>query len=197
MSSPALHLASSSPRRSAILRQMGLEFSAAGVDIDERPRDGESANAMVVRLAIEKAIAAPFGGDTVVIGADTAVVVDGEVFGKPIDETDGLRMLETLSGRKHQVMTGVAVRVAGSVRSVLSITEVEFREIGPDEALEYWQSGEPCDKAGAYAIQGRAGEFVRRVSGSYTGVVGLPVFETAKLLRAAGIAPAAELKDQV
>ena len=197
MSSPTLHLASSSPRRSDILSQMGVRFSAAGVDIDERPLDRESAEAMVLRLATEKAEAAQCVPGAVIIGADTAVVLDGEVFGKPRDEADGLRMLEALSGRWHKVMTGVAVRSGGTVTTALTVTDVEFREIGPDEALEYWQSGEPRDKAGAYAIQGRAGEFVVGIRGSYTGVVGLPVFETAELLSAAGIETAAELKDQV
>jgi len=194
---PALHLASSSPRRRAILERMGLEFSAAGVDIVEQQQAGEAADMMVVRLAIEKARAALCSPGTVVIGADTAVVLDGEVFGKPRDEADGLRMLAALSGRSHEVMTGVAVRSSSGVQSALSVTEVRFREIGPDEALEYWQSGEPGDKAGAYAIQGHAGAFVEAVTGSYTGVVGLPVFETARLLRLAGIESAAALKDEL
>jgi septum formation protein len=135
--------------------------------------------------------------ETVIIAADTSVVLDSEVFGKPRDEADGLRMLAALSGRSHKVMTGVAVRSGGTVRSALSVTAVKFREIGPDEALEYWQSGEPGDKAGAYAIQGLAGVFVESVTGSYTGVVGLPVFETARLLQVAGIKPAAGLKDEL
>ena len=196
MSVPLLHLASSSPRRGAILEQMGLEFSAAGVDIDECRHAGESADMMVIRLAVEKAGAARCDPETVVIGADTAVVLDGEVFGKPRDEADGLRMLAALSGRSHQVMTGVAVRSALGVASALSVTEVKFRDIGPDEAREYWQSGEARDKAGAYAIQGLAGDFVEAVTGSYTGVVGLPVFATARLLQTAGIEPAAEVKDR-
>ena len=193
----ALHLASSSPRRAAILRRMGLEFSAAGVDIVEHQARGEAADTMVLRLATEKARAAGCAPGTVVIGADTAVVLDDRVFGKPADEQDALRMLGALSGRRHQVMTGVAVRSACGTNSVLSVTQVDFREIGPDEAREYWQSGEPSDKAGAYAIQGLAGDFVRNVIGSYTGVVGLPVFETAELLRAAGIELPAELEDRV
>jgi septum formation protein len=192
-----LHLASSSPRRGAILEQMGLEFTAAGVDIVEQQRAGEAADVMVVRLAMEKAAAAVCPPGTVVIGADTAVVLDGAVFGKPRDEADGLRMLAALSGRSHEVMTGVAVRSGSGLRSALTVTEVKFREIGPDEALEYWQSGEPGDKAGAYAIQGLANAFVETVTGSYTGVVGLPVFETARLLRQAGIEPAAALKDEL
>ena len=197
MKSPALHLASSSPRRAAILRGMGLEFSAGGVDIDERRRDGEQADTMVLRLAAEKALAANCGAGSVVIGADTAVVLGGEVFGKPADEQDAIRMLGALSGCRHEVMTGVAVRSECGLNSALTVTAVEFREIRPDEALAYWQSGEPRDKAGAYAIQGLAGDFVHSVSGSYTGVVGLPVFETAELLRAAGIEPQAELEDRV
>jgi septum formation protein len=192
---PKLHLASSSPRRRQILEGMGLEFTAAGVDVDERQHPGESADIMVVRLAVEKACAADPGPETVVLGADTAVVLDGEVFGKPADAAEALRMLAALSGRRHLVMTGVAVRSGGSTASALSVTEVKFREIGPDEALDYWHSGEPCGKAGAYAIQGLAGAFVEEIAGSYTGVVGLPVLETAELLRAAGIEPPAEPKD--
>ncbi len=197
MSVPKLHLASSSPRRRQILENMGLEFTAAGVDVDERQHHGESADIMVVRLAVEKARAVDPGPGTVVLAADTAVVLDGEVFGKPADEAGALRMLAALSGRRHQVMTGVAVRSDKSTASLLSVTDVKFREIGPDEALDYWQSGEPRDKAGAYAIQGLAGAFVETITGSYTGVVGLPVLETAELLRAAGIELPAELKDAI
>jgi septum formation protein len=197
MSVPKLHLASSSPRRRQILERMGLVFSAAGVDVDERQHPGESAERMVVRLAVEKACAVNPGPDTVVLGADTAVVLDGDVFGKPADEADALRMLAALSGRHHRVMTGVAVRSAGKTASALSVTEVKFREIGPDEALDYWQSGEPRGKAGAYAIQGLAGAFVEKIAGSYTGVVGLPVMETVELLRAAGIEPPAEPRDAI
>ena len=194
---PKLHLASSSPRRRQILENMGLECTAAGVDVDERQHHGESADIMVVRLAMEKACAVDPGPDTVVLAADTAVVLDSAVFGKPADEADALRMLAALSGRHHQVMTGVAVRSDRSTASLLSVTDVKFREIGPDEALDYWQSGEPRDKAGAYAIQGSGGAFVKTITGSYTGVVGLPVLETAELLRAAGIEPPAELKDAI
>ena len=194
---PKLHLASSSPRRRQILDNMGLEYTAAGVDVDERQHRGESADIMVVRLAVEKARAADAGPGTVVLAADTAVVLDGEVFGKPADRADALRMLAALSGRHHRVMTGVAVRSDNAMENVLSVTDVKFREIGPDEALDYWHSGEPRDKAGAYAIQGLAGTFVETITGSYTGVVGLPVLETAELLRAAGIELSAELKDEI
>jgi septum formation protein len=195
MSVTKLHLASSSPRRRRILERMGLEFTAAGVGVDERQLPEEPAAVMVVRLAVEKVGAIPAEPGTVVLGADTAVVLDGEVFGKPADQTDALRMLSRLSGRRHLVMTGVAVRSAGATKNALSVTEVTFREINPDEALDYWQSGEPAGKAGAYAIQGQGGAFVESIAGSYTGVVGLPVAETADLLRWAGIEVAAELKD--
>jgi septum formation protein len=190
-----LHLASSSPRRRRILERMGLEFTAAGVGVEERQHRGEAADTMVIRLATAKACAVPAGTGSVVLGADTAVVLDGEVFGKPADREDALRMLGRLSGRRHEVMTGVAVRAGGETRSALSVTEVTFRDIGPDEALDYWQSGEPEGKAGAYAIQGRGGAFVASIAGSYTGVVGLPVVETADLLRWAGIEVPDELKD--
>jgi len=122
-----------------------------------------------------------------VIGADTLVVLEDIVFGKPKDRDECLEMLASLSGRTHCVLTGVAVLASGKIQTVVSITEVKFREISPDEALAYWHSGEPCDKAGAYAIQGRGGIFVEAISGSYSGVVGLPVFETSQLLRNAGL----------
>lgn len=182
-----LHLASSSPRRRQILEALGLEFTAAGADVDETPVAGESAEVMVLRLAEAKARAG--GGDaaSVVIGADTAVVLDGAVFGKPCNRADALAMLAALSGRRHRVLTGVAVKSPEGVTSVLSTSEVQFREIDPDEARAYWQSGEPADKAGAYAVQGLGGAFVSSIAGSYSGIVGLPVFETTALLKRAGI----------
>ena len=182
-----LHLASSSPRRRQILEALGLEFTAAGADVDETPVAGESAEVMVLRLAEAKARAG--GGDaaSVVIGADTAVVLDGAVFGKPCNRADALAMLAALSGRRHRVLTGVAVKSPEGVTSVLSTSEVQFREIDPDEARAYWQSGEPADKAGAYAVQGLGGAFVASIAGSYSGIVGLPVFETTALLKRAGI----------
>lgn len=187
INTPHLHLASSSPRRRQILEALGLEFTAAGADVDETPVAGEPAEAMVLRLAEAKARAG--GGDaaTVVIGADTAVVLDGAMFGKPRDGADALAMLAALSGRRHRVLTGVAVKSPQGITSVLSMSEVEFREIDPDEAQAYWQSGEPADKAGAYAVQGLGGVFVSSIAGSYSGIVGLPVFETTALLKRAGI----------
>ena len=184
---PELHLASSSPRRKELLSALGLEFTAAGVDVEETRLPGESPQAMVIRLAAAKAEAAVVPAGTAVLGSDTAVVLGTTVFGKPRDEADCLEILGALSGKTHEVMTGVALRRSSGIATVLSITEVRFREIGQDEALADWQSGEPRDKAGAYGIQGRGGVFVESIRGSYSGVVGLPVFETAELLAAAGI----------
>lgn len=158
------------------------------VDVDESPLPGESPGDMVVRLAVAKAAAAKTGPADVVIAADTAVVIDDRALGKPVDEADCLAMLDMLGGRAHKVVTGVAVYGPDGARTALSETDVYFREIGRDEARAYWQSGEPCDKAGAYAIQGLGGAFVERIDGSYSGVVGLPVFETMALLGQAGIA---------
>jgi septum formation protein len=186
VSRPSVHLASSSPRRHEILKMLGIEFSAAGVDVDESRLLDEAAEAMVLRLAASKAAAAVAGENQLVLGADTMVVADGEVYGKPRDQKDALQMLAALSNRTHQVLTGVALRSSHAIQTTLSRTDVRFREILPDEALAYWQSGEPCDKAGAYAIQGRGGVFVAAISGSYSGVVGLPVYETTQLLTDAG-----------
>ncbi len=187
MPEPTLILASSSPRRKEILETLGVTFTIRPTDVDESPRAGESAADMVLRLAAAKAAKIPAGPGEIVIGADTAVVLGTEIFGKPVTADDALRMLSRLSGRTHQVMTGLAVATPAGLEPALSVTDVRFREIHPDEALRYWQSGEPQGKAGAYAIQGRGGVFVEAIMGSYTGVVGLPVFETARLLRAAGL----------
>ncbi len=184
--SNGLYLASTSPRRREILDVLGLEFDIVHVDVDETPRDGEMPADMVVRLAMAKAESADVAPGALVLAADTAVVVGGEALGKPADETDALGMLAKLSGRTHKVLTGVALQGPHGMQTALSETYVYFREISRDEARAYWQSGEPCDKAGAYAVQGLGGVFVERVEGSYSGVVGLPVFETAELLRQAG-----------
>jgi septum formation protein len=187
MSAPSLILASSSQRRREILEAMGLAFVIRVTDVDEKMLTGESPADMVLRLASAKAATIPAGPGEIVIGADTAVVLGEECFGKPADFEDALRMLSALSGRTHQVMTGIAVASSAGVATALSVTDVRFRDIGPNEVRRYWQSGEPQGKAGAYAIQGRGGTFVEAIMGSYTGVVGLPVFETARLLQAAGL----------
>ncbi len=182
-----LLLASTSPRRREILSALQLDFDVCHVDIDETPLPGESAEAMVLRLAAAKVEAADKGAATLVLGADTAVVVDDQILGKPADEADCLAMLGMLSGRPHSVVTGVALHTSAGTTTAVSTTDVHFREISRDEARAYWQSGEPCDKAGAYAIQGLGGAFVTRIDGSYSGVVGLPVYETLQLLSSAGL----------
>ena len=189
MIDPCLYLASASPRRREILDALGIRFIHGGVDLDESARDGEGAREMVERLVREKsmAVTAEMARGLPVLGADTVVVLGERVFGKPASAADALEMLSALSGRSHHVLTAVALRAGGDVSTAISDTEVRFRDISRLEARRYWQSGEPRDKAGAYAIQGLGGIFVDAISGSYSGVVGLPVFETAKLLEKAGI----------
>ena len=182
-----LYLASSSPRRVEILGALGLEFRVLSNQVDETPVDGESPSDMVLRLARAKALAVAVEAPAVVIGADTAVVVDDVALGQPGNEEEAIMMLQRLSGRAHSVLTGVAVSSPGGVQTILSTSTVRFRDIRQDEARAYWQSGEPCDKAGAYAIQGIGGIFVEKIEGSYSGVVGLPVFETVDLLNNAGV----------
>lgn len=181
-----LHLASSSPRRAELLKSLGLEFTQGVTGVDETREEGETPADLVQRLAIAKAQAAGLGG-IIVIGSDTEVALDGEPFGKPGSEDEAWSMLDRLSGRTHQVMTGVAVLDGDSVHTALSVTDVSFRSITEAEARAYWQSGEPRDKAGGYGIQGLGGTFVEEIRGSYSGVMGLPVFETAELLARCGI----------
>lgn len=182
-----LHLASSSPRRREILDTLGIVYSQGSPDVDEQALPDEAPGAMVLRLAAAKAAAGRKGVNLPVLAADTAVVLGSRMYGKPSDREDALEMLAQLSGRRHEVMTGVALHWDDGEASSLSVSQVTFREIGPDEALAYWQSGEPCDKAGAYAVQGLGGVFVESLQGSFSGVIGLPVFETAQLLAKAGI----------
>lgn len=186
MLQPTLHLASASPRRADILQSLGLRFSVSAADIDETPEPGESAEDMVLRLAAGKANALPGRAD-IVLGADTAVVLDQRLFAKPRSEQEGVAMLAALSGRSHAVLTGVAVVTAQGLKTTVSHSTVRFRDIDPAEARDYWHSGEPQGKAGGYAIQGLGGAFVADLRGSYSGVVGLPVFETAALLQSAGL----------
>jgi septum formation protein len=182
---PILQLASTSSRRREILASLGFRFDVVEVETDERPLNGELPSDLVLRLATAKAEALNCGN--CVLGADTVVVLGDRVFGKPRDAEDAVSMLLSLSGCRHTVLTGVALKTPNGTRSVLSSTDVQFREIGQDEALRYWQSGEPADKAGSYGIQGLGGMFVKAISGSYSGVMGLPVFETIELLASAGI----------
>lgn len=188
MQNVPLHLASASPRRRDILRGLGLRFSYGGENLDESRHDGETAADFVVRLALDKASAAAVRRpDSVVLGADTEVVLDERIFGKPASRDEALDMLSRLSGRRHDVLTGLAVITGEQRLTACSVSSVLFRPISDAEACAYWQTGEPRGKAGGYAIQGLAGIFAREISGSYTGIVGLPVYECAELLREAGI----------
>ncbi len=190
MASRLLHLASVSPRRRELLDQIGVPYRAVGADVDETPRPGESPEAYVLRLACAKADAVGARIDVPgapILGADTTVVLDGRILGKPADERDARDMLAALSGRTHAVLTAVALRAGGAIRSRLCRSEVAFRELGDAECRDYWETGEPRDKAGGYAIQGFGAIFVRELRGSYSGVMGLPLYETAELLREAGL----------
>lgn len=187
-----LYLASGSPRRRELLTQIGVAFTPLSASIDETPLPGEGPLAYVERLALGKAQAglallAPADPAPVVLGADTAVVLDGRILGKPLDEADALAMLAALSGREHEVMTAIAL-VSGQRFEVRSVSSrVRFRTISAQQARDYWASGEPQDKAGGYAIQGLAAIFVESLAGSYSAVVGLPLCETADLLGHFGI----------
>lgn len=181
-----LYLASASPRRSELLRQLGVEIRVTPAEVDEAIRPGEAADAYVTRLALEKSRAALRtleAADAPVLAADTAVVVDDLILGKPRDAADAMRMLNLLSGRGHEVLTSVAVCDSARESVVVNRTDVRFRSLEPDEIAAYWQSGEPAGKAGGYAIQGMGAIFIEEIRGSYSGVMGLPLFETARLLR--------------
>jgi len=173
------------------LRQIDVEFEQFAVDVPEERDPIEMPGEYVQRLALAKAKAgrARYRDDArPVIGADTTVVYDDMVFGKPRDQIHASAILRRLSGVTHQVISAVAVAVADQTKVVLSSTDVTFREISDDEIVAYWESGEPQDKAGGYAIQGLAAQFVSNINGSYSGVMGLPLFETAELLRELGVA---------
>jgi septum formation protein len=191
-----LVLASRSPRRAEILRDAGFIFETRPANVDETPRRGETPAEHVKRLAREKALAASahIEGSALVVGADTVVVVGGVILGKPKSREDARRMLRLLSGRRHRVLTGLAVlrlvhprgaprlRRAGSLRTTTETTHVWFAPLSRGEINEYVSTGEPDDKAGAYAIQGRAGRFVTRIEGCYFNVVGLPLARLHRIL---------------
>ena len=208
-----IHLASGSPRRRVLLDQIGVDHAIIDAPIDESRRAGEPPEQFVRRMAREKAMAglAALGSSRQgpVLAADTAVVLDSRVLGKPRDEADAMDMLRALSGRMHRVISAVAIvgrsgsgrnamdddgslpevgaQESASPRCITSVSRVWFRDIPCEEARAYCASGEPLDKAGAYAIQGRAAVFVTRLDGSFSGVMGLPLFETASLLRTMGV----------
>ncbi len=180
-----IYLASKSPRRRTLLEQIGVTYETLEVDINEDWDGQESAADYVQRLAREKAL---HGWSTLknrtpapVLGADTAVVLDDRILGKPESQSHALDMLQQLSGRTHQVYTGIAI-AEGEAHSLLSVSHVTFRDLDSAECLNYWHSGEPEGKAGGYAIQGRAAAFIQHLEGSYSGVMGLPLYETAQLL---------------
>ncbi len=191
--SPDIFLASASPRRRELLSQIGVRYQLLAADIDETPHPDEVPELYVVRMALEKARAGlarrPAGSGPAVLGADTAVVVDGQILGKPQDQADAARMLRLLSGREHQVMSAVAMVDGEQSHSRLSVSSVTFREVTVAECEAYWATGEPCDKAGGYAVQGLGALFIERLEGSYSGVMGLPLFETGELLRKFAIEP--------
>jgi septum formation protein len=187
---PQIYLASRSPRRSELLSQIGVIHEAVIAEVDETPQPGEAPAEYVLRLALEKAAAgrsAAAGAPALpVLAADTAVVVEDEILGKPSNRDQALGMMAQLSGRSHKVLTGVALATE-EMNSRLSVSRVTFRSVSTAEANAYWQSGEPSDKAGGYGIQGLGALFISHLEGSFSGVMGLPLFETAELLRAAGI----------
>lgn len=189
--SAVLRLASASPRRRELLASIGLDamrdIERVPVAIDETPRHDEAPAAYVMRLARAKAEAGGHGSRLPTLGADTAVIVDKRILGKPLDREHAREMLESLAGRSHIVMTAVAVTgPSGTLESCVA-TRVFMRSLSAQEINAYWDTGEPADKAGGYAIQGRAAMFIERIEGSYSAVVGLPLFETADLLRRQGI----------
>jgi septum formation protein len=188
-----LYLASQSPRRRQLLAQLGLEFRLLDIDVEEVRGAGEPARDYVRRVAREKAGAGLLEvvavANALVLGADTEVVLDDEVFGKPRDGADAAAMLRRLSGRRHRVLSSVSLVAAAREVQAMSVSEVEFAELSDVEIERYVATGEPLGKAGAYAIQGRGEVFIRHLSGSYSGVMGLPLHATAMLLRDFGMWP--------
>ncbi|RZA37024.1 MAG: septum formation inhibitor Maf [Lysobacteraceae bacterium] len=186
-----LHLASKSPRRAELLARLGLDFGVLDLDIPEHRQPAEPAEEYVRRVAREKAgagllqvMATP---GAVVLGADTEVIRDDEVFGKPRDAEDAAAMLRRLSGRTHLAVSAVSVVSAGRELQAVSVTEVTFMALADEDIAAYVAGGQCMGKAGAYAIQGEAERFVKHLSGSYSGVMGLPLFETSQLLKAFGV----------
>lgn len=183
-------LASASPRRRELLEQIGCCFRVAPVDVDETPLTGETPVSYVVRMAKDKAAAGwrAYGQQGLpVLGADTTVVLGEQIFGKPADRDEAVAMLQRLSGKTHRVLSAVAMMNGTDCQHRLSETSVSFRPLEVEECMRYWNSGEPFDKAGAYAIQGYGAVFVTAIQGSYSGVVGLPLVETCELLKAFGL----------
>ncbi|TVM08317.1 MAG: septum formation inhibitor Maf [Halomonas sp.] len=184
---PLVCLASASPRRRDLLSSIGVEVDVKPCHIDETPQPGESPDDYVVRLAVEKALEADTLTSLPTLGSDTAVVLDGRILGKPRDQAHGAEMLAALSGRRHEVLTAVALTGPAGMLKCCVATQVCLGDISDKQIAAYWQTGEPLDKAGGYAIQGLAAVFVATIEGSYSAVVGLPLYETATLLREQGV----------
>lgn len=189
MTAPRLLLASGSPRRRELLGQIGVPHAVSPAEVDESRAPGESAQRYVLRLARLKAGVVYERGarDDAALAADTTVVLGKQIYGKPENRDDCTRMLLALSGRTHRVLTAVALAYAGGLDSELSVSEVTFAKLTREDCERYWATGEPRDKAGGYAVQGLGALFIRHLSGSYSGVMGLPLYETAQLLARAGI----------
>jgi septum formation protein len=188
-----LVLASQSPRRRELLALLGVDFEVSPANVDESPTASELPEDYVIRVATNKARALVLAARQAILAADTAVVLDGELLGKPATAEGARSMLQRLSGRPHTVHSGVVLRDAGGCRVCRVATTVRFRDLSAGEIAAYVDTGEPMDKAGAYGIQGLGGAFVTTIEGSYSNVVGLPLAETLALLRAAGIASALDL----
>jgi septum formation protein len=185
---PVVCLASVSPRRRELLTQIGVPHKVLAAHIDETAYPGEIPRDYVMRMARQKALAVLDRGEALpVLAADTTVVLDEIIYGKPRNRDEGVAMLQRLSDRTHEVMTAVAVAQSRGVALRLNVSSVRFRKLTLEECNAYWETGEPRDKAGGYAVQGAAAVFIESLSGSYSGVMGLPLFETAELLRAAGV----------
>jgi septum formation protein len=186
---PVLLLASASPRRRELLRQIGVSVEVCPADIDESVRAGEAPVDYVLRLARAKAEAvwSVAGGRLPVLAADTSVICGTDILGNPADCAGLVAMLQRLSSRTHEVLTAVALRTHGGLRTALSTSEVTFRALKREEIERYWETGEPADKAGGYAVQGIGAMFISRLQGSFSGVMGLPLYETAQLLQLAGV----------
>lgn len=184
-----LYLASQSPRRAELLQQLNLSFQKVDAPIEEVALPNETAKSFVLRMAIEKALNGfnkVEGKNIWVIGSDTAVLINDKVLGKPKNEADARRMLQQLSGTAHQVLTSIAVVHDGQVFSKLSTTKVTFCQLNEQQIQDYWQTEEPIGKAGSYAIQGMGAKFIKEIQGSYSGVMGLPLYELNQLLEESG-----------
>lgn len=189
MTDSTIILASASPRRLELLQQIGIRATVQPAHIDETPFDDEAPATYVQRMAREKAqaIAAVYAEDALIIGADTSVILDQQILGKPHDYAHFRQLFDLLCGRIHEVMSAVSVCANGAYHTLMSTSRVHFRMLDEAELAAYWNTREPLDKAGGYAVQGLAALFIEKIEGSYSGIMGLPLYETAQLLQQAGV----------